>query len=122
MIYHGTKLRVIDNSGARFALCIKVLRKKPTCRARLGDTVTIVVKEHTPGKKVGKGDICKAIIVRDSKYKVRKEGAALRFINSACVLVKKDGTVLAKRILGPVSKELRNMGHLKIISLSSLAL
>jgi len=115
-------LRVIDNSGARFGLCIKVLRKSPTCRAHLGDKVVIVVKTYTPAKKVGKSEIHTALIVRDSKQHYRKEGSYIRFIRAACIILKKDGTPLAKRIHGPVAKELRKMGHLKVISLASLAL
>jgi len=122
MIYQGTLLRVIDNSGARFALCIKVLRKTPSSRARLGDKVIIVVKIATPDKKVGKSQIHTALIVRDSNQLYRKEGSYIRFTKAACVILRKDGHPLAKRILGPVSKELRRMGHLKIISIASLAL
>jgi len=122
MIYQGTLLRVIDNSGARFALCIKVLQKIPSRRARLGDKVKIVVKIATPHKKVGKHQIHTALIVRDSHQVYRSEGSYIRFIKAACVILKKDGQPLAKRILGPVSKELRKMGHIKIISISSLAI
>jgi large subunit ribosomal protein L14 len=122
MINQGTLLRVIDNSGARFALCIKVLHRIPTGQAHLGDKVIIVVKVATPHKKVGKSQIHTAIIVRDSNQMYRKEGSYIRFTKAACVILKKDGTPLAKRILGPVSKELRKMGHLKIISISSLAI
>jgi large subunit ribosomal protein L14 len=122
MIYQGTVLRVTDNSGARFALCIKVLHKKPTQCAHLGDKIIIVVKIATPNKKVTKHQIHTALVVRDAKQIYRKEGSYIRFIKPACVILRKDGHPLAKRILGPVSKELRKLGHLKIISISSLAL
>jgi large subunit ribosomal protein L14 len=122
MIYQGTLLRVIDNSGVRYGTCIKVLHKRPTCRARLGDKVIIAAKIVIPDRKIKKKDILKALIVRDSNQVYRKEGSYMRFTKAACVVLRRDGTPLAKRILGPVSKELRKMGHIKIISISSLAL
>ncbi len=122
MIHQGALLRVIDNSGARFALCIKILHKIPTGCARLGDKVIIVVKIATPNKKVRKSQIHTALIVRNSRQVYRREGSYIRFDKAACVILKKDGTPLAKRILGPVNKELRKMGHIKIISISSIAL
>lgn len=109
-------LRVIDNSGARYAQCIKVLRKSPRARARLADVVIVVVKIATPGKRVKKSQIHKAIIVRDSKPYNRKDGSSIRFDIPACVILK-NGLPLGKRILGPVAKELRNLGHLKLISM-----
>jgi large subunit ribosomal protein L14 len=122
MINQGTLLRVIDNSGARFALCIKVLHKIPTGCAHLGEKVIIVVKVAKPHKKVKKGQIHTALIVRNSRQVYRKEGSYIKFDAAACVILKKDGMPLANYILGPVSKELRKMGHVKIISLSSIAL
>jgi large subunit ribosomal protein L14 len=118
----GQVLNVIDNSGARRAMCIKVLKKNPKCRARLGDYIIVVVKRATPGKKVRTHQIHRALLVRDSKPYYRKQGAYIKFSQAACVILKKDGQPLAKRIHGPVCKEIREMGHIKIISLSSLAL
>jgi len=122
MIYQGTMLLVIDNSGARYALCIKVLAKKPTSRAHLGDHVIIVVKIANPDKKVRRGQIHTALIVRDNQNYRRPDGSYIKFNIPACVILRKDGTPLAKRILGPVSKELRELGHLKIISIATTAL
>jgi len=121
MIYAGAVLAVIDNSGARYAQCIKILGKSTT-RGRLGDKIVIVVKIATPKKKVAKHQIHKAIIVRDSKPLYRKDGSYITFDKPACVILKKDGQPLAKRISGPVCKELRNLGHVKLISIASLAL
>lgn len=122
MIYQGTLLPIIDNSGARLASCIKVLNQRPLSRAHLGNNVVVAIKVATPHKKVGKSQIQRALVVRDSKQKYRKEGSYIKFERGAGVIVRKDGQPLAKRILGPVSKELRNMGHVKIISLATLAL
>jgi len=122
MIYQGTMLRVIDNSGARYALCIKVLKKRPKSRASLGDKVIIVVKVAIPEKKVRKGQIHTAIIVRDSKNYCRSDGSYIKFDEPACVILRKDGQPYAKRILGPVAKELRKLGHLRIISIATIAL
>ncbi len=122
MIYQGTILRVIDNSGARYALCIKVLHKNPKCRARLGDKIIVVIKKAIPGKKVKTHNIHKAIVVRDPSFFSRTDGSLLKWIGGACILINNIGQPLGKRILGPVSKELRKMGHLKIISISSQAI
>jgi large subunit ribosomal protein L14 len=122
MIYQGTLLRVIDNSGARYGLCIKVLKKSPRSRARLGDKIIIVVKRANPEKKVRKAQIHTALVVRDSQNYRRLDGSYIKFDESACVILRKDGQPLAKRILGPVAKELRRLGHLKIISIATIAL
>jgi len=122
MIYQGTLLRVVDNSGAKFAQCIKVLRKTPTGRARLGDKIVVVIKKAIPDKKVRAHEIHRAIIVRDPNWVRRPDGTYIKFINPGLVILKKDGSPIAKRILGPVSKELRKRGHLKIISIASLAI
>ena len=122
MVYKGTVIQVIDNSGGQFALCLKVLRKSTFSKGRLGDKLTVVIKRALPNKKVHKHEIHKAIIVRDPNWLRRPDGSYLKFINPGIVILKKDGAPLAKRILGPVAKELRNKGHLKIISISSIAL
>jgi len=122
MVYKGTLIRVIDNSGGQFAQCLKILRKSIKSRGRLGDKLTVVIKKALPGKKVHSHEIHKAIIVRDPNSMRRADGSYLKFINPGIIILKKDGTPLAKRILGPVAKELRNKGHLKIISISSIAI
>lgn len=122
MIYQGTILRVIDNSGAQYAQCIKVLHKIPKSRAKLGDKIIIVIKRAIPKKRVKKHEIHKAIVVRDSMQQRRKEGSYIKFIESACIILNKTGQPLAKRIIGPVAKELRKKGHLKIISLAAQAI
>jgi len=120
MIITGTTLRVIDNSGARYAQCIKVLRNHR--RAKLGDKIIVAIKRATPNKRITKHQIHKALIVRNPTWLRRKDGSLLKWAQGACVLINKQNAPLGKRILGPVSKELRLLGHLKIISIASLAI
>ncbi len=120
MIVNGTILRVIDNSGARYAQCIKILKNRK--RANLGDKIIIAVKKAIPNKRVKTHQIHKALIVRNPRFMRRKDGSYLKWMEGACVLVNKQNAPLAKRILGPVSKELRILGHLKIISIASIAI
>jgi large subunit ribosomal protein L14 len=120
MIVTGTILKVIDNSGARYAQCLKILRNQKY--AKIGDKIIITVKKATPNKKVKTHQIHKALIVRNSRYARRKDGSYIKWIQGACVLINKQNAPIGKRILGPISKELRNMGHLKIISIASIAL
>ena len=120
MIITGTILRVIDNSGARFAQCIKVLKNHRF--GRLGDKIIITVKKSIPNKKVKTHQIHTALIVRNSGWLRRKDGNRLKFIPGACVIINKQNAPIGKRIHGPVAKELRLQGHLKIISISSIAI
>jgi large subunit ribosomal protein L14 len=121
MIFTQTILRVIDNSGARLAMCIKVLGKGPRQRATVGDKIIVTIKAALPRKRVSKGELYTALVVRDSRNLRRKNGIQIRFDSTACVLMKKN-LPFARRIKGPVCRELRRMGYLKVISLASLAL
>jgi large subunit ribosomal protein L14 len=120
MILSGTILRVIDNSGARFAQCIKILKKHKT--AKLGDKIIITIKKAIPNKKVKTHQIHTALVVRNSGWLRRKDGSYLKWVPGACVIVNKQNAPIGKRINGPVAKELRLQGHLKIISISSIAI
>jgi len=120
MIITGTILRVIDNSGARFAMCIRILKNRK--QANLGDKIIVAVKKATPNKKVKNHQIHKALIVRNSTWSRRKDGSYLKWIHGACVLINKQNAPIGKRIIGPVNKDLRNQGHLRIISLAAQAL
>ncbi len=122
MVYKGTLIKVIDNSGAQFAQCLKILHKSIRSKASLGDKMTVVIKKAMSGKKVHKHEIHQAILVRSPNWVRRPDGSSIKFINPGVILLKKDGTPIAKRILGPVGKELRNKGYLKIISISSIAI
>lgn len=122
MIQQGTMLKIIDNSGGLTAMCIKVLGKNPKCPGYHGDKIIVVIKTAIAGKRVTKSQIHRALIVWSPVNKRRKEGTYIRFADSACVLLKKDGLPLANRVRGPVYRELRPLGHLRIVSLATIAL
>ena len=122
MIYKGTLIRITDNSGGQYGLCLKIQKKSQKSKAYIGDKITVVIKKAIPGKKVKKHEIHTALLVRDSSWLRRQDGSRIKFINPGAIIIKKDGTPLAKKILGPVAKELRNKGHLKVISISSIAI
>jgi large subunit ribosomal protein L14 len=121
MVYAQTILRVIDNSGARLAMCIRVLGKGPRQRATVGDKIIVTLKAIIPHKRVKKGQLFTALVVRDNRNLRRKTGIQIKFDSTACVLMKKN-LPFARRIKGPVCRELRRQGFLKVISLASLAL
>lgn len=128
MIQTQTHLKVIDNSGARQVQCIKVLGGSRRKVASVGDIIMVAVKESVsrgPMRKgesqklsVKKGEVHRALIVRCKKEISRQDGSGLRFDENAVVLVNAQGVPLGTRILGPVSRELRNLGFMKVISLA----
>jgi len=122
MIYQGTFLRVMDNTGALTALCIKVLTKTPTASARHGDKIIVVIKTIIPEKRVKRGQIHKALVIWLPTNKRRLDGSYIKFAVPACILIKRDGTPLGNRIRGPICKELRELGHTRIVSIASLCL
>ena len=109
MIQVQTELNVADNTGAKKIECIKVLGGSKRRYASIGDTIVIAVKEAIPKGKVKKGSVHKAVVVRVKK---------VRFDNNAAVLVDDKGEPVGTRIFGPVTRELRNKGQMKIISLA----
>ncbi|MDP3899505.1 MAG: 50S ribosomal protein L14 [bacterium] len=119
MIQHLSKLRVADNSGAKMVQCIKVLGGHKKRYARIGDVIIITVKEATPHSLVKKSDVLPAVIVRTRKEIKRKNGVCIRFDENACVIIdKKTKEPKGTRIFGPVTRELRDKGYNKIISLA----
>ena len=118
MIQMRTNLEVADNSGARRVQCIKVLGGSKRKTASIGDIIVVSVKEAIPRGKVKKGEVHKALIVRTSKEIRRGDGSSLRFDRNAAVLIDKDGEPIGTRIFGPVTRELRSKGYMKIISLA----
>lgn len=119
MIQHRTILNVADNTGAKKAMCIHVFGGYKKRSANLGDIVTVVVKESLPHRLVKKGDILHALIVRTKKEKRREDGTYLRFDDNACVIIdKKTKELKGTRIIGPVAREIRKQGFIKIISLA----
>jgi large subunit ribosomal protein L14 len=118
MIQMRTNLEVADNSGARRVQCIKVLGGSKRKTASIGDIIVVSVKEAIPRGKVKKGEVHKALIVRTSKEIRRVDGSSVRFDRNAAVLIDKEGEPIGTRIFGPVTRELRSKGFMKIISLA----
>ena len=118
MIQMQTTLQSADNSGARKLMCIKVLGGSHRKFASIGDVIVITVKDAIPRGKVKKGEVRRAVIVRTSKQIQRQDGSSIKFDNNAAVLVDDKGEPVGTRIFGPVTRELRNKGQMKIISLA----
>ncbi|MFQ6676261.1 MAG: 50S ribosomal protein L14 [Fidelibacterota bacterium] len=118
MIQSETRLKVADNTGAKEVLCFKVLGGTRRKYASLGDIVVVTVKQAIPGGMVKKGDISRAVIVRTRKERRRKDGSYVRFDDNAAVLLTGVGDPRGTRIFGPVARELREKGFMKIISMA----
>jgi large subunit ribosomal protein L14 len=118
MIQVTTHLEVADNSGARIVKCVKVLGGSRRRYAALGDIIVVSVKEATPGTKVKKGEIARAVVVRTRREYQRSDGSYIKFDTNSAVLINKDKEPLGTRIFGPVARELRAKKFMKIISLA----
>jgi len=118
MIQTETVLNVADNSGAKKVLCIKVLGGTRRRYARIGDVIVVTVKEAIPRAKVKKGDVLKAVVVRTVKQLHRMDDTSVRFDENSAVLLGNNGEPIGTRIFGPVARELRAKGYMKIISLA----
>ncbi len=118
MIQVQTRLEVADNSGAKEVMCIKVLGGSKRKTASVGDIIVVSVKDANPHGKVKKGDVHRAVIVRTKKEVSRPDGGTIRFDGNAAVLINKQEEPIGTRIFGPVCRELRGKGHMKIISLA----
>ena len=118
MIQTETRLKVADNSGAKELLCIRILGGTSRQYANIGDIIVCAVKEATPGGTVKKGDVVKAVVVRSKKGARRIYGSYVKFDQNAAVILKDDMTPVGTRIFGPVARELRDKGFMKIVSLA----
>lgn len=118
MIQTETVLNVADNSGAKKVLCIRVLGGTRRRYASIGDVIVVTVKEAIPHAKVKKGDVLDAVVVRTAKEIKRPEDTTVRFDENAAVLLSGTGEPIGTRIFGPVARELRSLGFMKIISLA----
>ena len=118
MIQTETRLKVADNSGAREILTIKVLGGSKRKFANIGDVIVASVKQATPGGAVKKGDVVKAVIVRTKSGARRADGSSIKFDENAAVIIREDKTPRGTRIFGPVARELREGGFMKIVSLA----
>ncbi|CCB89995.1 MAG: 50S ribosomal protein L14 [Simkania sp.] len=118
MIQQETQLEVADNSGAKRVKCFKVLRGTRRRYATVGDVIVCSVKEADPKGSVKKGDVIKAVIVRSKSYIRRKDGSMIRFYDNSCVIIDDKQNPKGTRIFGPVAREVRDRGFLKISSLA----
>jgi len=112
-------LKVADNTGAKKIMCIRVLGGYKKRYARLGDIITVTIKEAVPHSMVKKGQVMRAVIVRVKKETRRPDGSYIRFDENAAVIINKENKEpIGTRIFGPIARELRNAGFIKIISLA----
>ena len=118
MIQQETKLKVADNTGAKEILCFKVLGGSKRKYASIGDQIVISVKKAIPGGMVKKGEVHRAVIVRTRKELNRKDGSLIRFDENAAVLLNSAGEPRGTRIFGPVARELRESGFMRIVSMA----
>ncbi|ENX4656906.1 50S ribosomal protein L14 [Neisseria gonorrhoeae] len=118
MIQMQTILDVVDNSGARRVMCIKVLGGSKRRYASVGDIIKVAVKDAVPRGRVKKGDVYNAVVVRTAKGVRRPDGALIKFDNNAAVLLNNKLEPLGTRIFGPVTRELRTERFMKIVSLA----
>ena len=118
MIQQESRLNVADNSGAREVLCIRVLGNSGQRYAGIGDTIVVTVKDALPAGGIKKGTVTKAVIVRTTNKLRRKDGSYIRFDDNAVVLLNLADEPRGTRIFGPVARELRDKGYMKIISLA----
>ena len=119
MIQHESKLKVADNTGARELTVIHVMGGSPRRYGRIGDIVVAAVQSATPQGSVKKSEIVKAVIVRCTKEWRRDDGSTIRFDDNAAVILDTDGqNPKGSRIFGPVARELREKGFMKIVSLA----
>ena len=117
MVQVESRLTVCDNSGAKEALCIRVLGGTRRRYASVGDVIVVSVKDVLPSSELKKGTVSKALIVRTKKEISRADGSYIRFDDNACVLLTNTGELRASRIFGPVARELRAV-NMKVVSLA----
>ena len=118
MIQQQSRLKAADNSGAKELMCIRVLGGSFRRTGNIGDVIVASVKTATPGGAVKKGDVVKAVIVRSTSGVRRKDGTYVRFDENAAVIIDNQKQPRGTRIFGPIARELRDKGYMKIISLA----
>lgn len=118
MIQQESRLRVADNTGAKEILCIRVLGGSARRYGRVGDVIVASVKQATPTSSVKKGEVVRAVIVRTAKEYGRPDGSYIRFDENAAVILDDHQNPKGTRIFGPVGRELRDKGFMKIVSLA----
>ncbi len=119
MIQQESRLKIADNSGAKEILCIQVVGGSGRRYARIGDIIVATVKQAAPQSAVKKGDIVKAVVVRTTKEIGRPDGSYIRFDDNAAVILDTEGKgPRGTRIFGPIARELRDKGFMRIVSLA----
>jgi len=118
MIQQESRLRIADNTGAREILCIRVLGGSTRRYARVGDIIIASVKQAIPTASVKKGEVVRAVVVRTAKEYGRPDGSYVRFDDNAAVILDEYQNPKGTRIFGPVARELRDKGFMKIVSLA----
>ncbi len=118
MVAQESRLKVVDNTGARELLVIRCLGGSHKKTANIGDIVVGTVKKAIPNSNMPKGKVVKAVIVRTVQGVRRKDGSYIKFEDNACVIIKDDKTPVGTRVLGPVARELRDKDFMKIVSLA----
>ena len=118
MIQMQTMLDAADNSGARRLMCIKVLGGSKRRYAGIGDVIKVAIREAIPTGKVKKGQVVDALIVRSRKGVRRRDGSLIKFDENAAVLINAQKAPIGTRVFGPVTRELRDGKHMKILSLA----
>ena len=118
MIQQESILRIADNTGARAALCIRVLGGSRRRYAGVGDVIVATVKDAIPNAGIKKGTVVKAVVVRTAKESRRRDGTYIRFDDNAAVIIDDNGEPRGTRIFGPVGRELREKKYMKIVSLA----
>ncbi len=117
MIMEQTNLVVADNTGARRAMCFRVLGQRKRY-AHVGDIIKVAIKEAQPNGAIKKGQVCTALIVRTKHPIRRSDGSVLRFDNNAVILIDANKNPMGSRIFGPVARELREKNFMKVVSLA----
>ena len=118
MIQQETRLKVADNTGAKEILCIRVLGGSGRRYAHLGDVIIASVKQAAPNGSVKEGEVIRAVIVRTTYPHGRRDGSHIRFDDNAAVIIDQLKAPRGTRIFGPVARELRDRGFMRIVSLA----
>jgi len=118
MIQQESILKITDNTGAKSALCIRVLGGSKRRYAGVGDVIIATIKDAIPNAVIKKGEVVEAVVVRTAKETRRKDGSYIRFEDNAAVLINQQGEPRGTRIFGPVGRELREKKYMKIVSLA----
>ena len=118
MIQQESILRIADNTGAKSALCIRVLGGSKRRYAGVGDVIVATVKDAIPNAAIKKGEVVEAVVVRTAKETRRKDGSYIRFEDNAAVRINQQGEPRGTRSFGPGGRELREKRYMKIVSLA----